>query len=237
MDAGEEGEFPYTDPRIYAAEVVEHMLQINAIKPEHCKAGLQAQRRMSCERLEELLGVIKGCWWTIVMDRLGEGEEAKKAAEKCQKAAILALVGMWNCTSQHVWKIVKSTYQTDAGATVVLRRPLADGAFEFKCCTELHSLYSMAPWGRIALDVEQMRISQAWRVITDHPDCLFVGAHGDGTYFTTTSWDAKDLKDELTESVLFDDGEPVFQIKREDLWKVPNYEQRLADRSLKMTFE
>ena len=80
-----------------------------------------------------------------------------------KKASILALVGLWNSTEQHAWKVITSTHEIDAGSNVRRKRDMGDGVFQFFSSCELISLFSMAPWGRITLDVEQMRISQAIR--------------------------------------------------------------------------
>ena len=49
-------------------------------------------------------------------------------------------------------------------------------------------LYSMAPWRRIALNVEQLRISQAQRAIAGHPELTEVRAHVNELFFLESSF-------------------------------------------------
>ena len=82
------------------------------------------------------------------------------------------MIGLWNCTSQHSYKQFRGFYEIDAGPNVKLRRRMEDGSFIFTSSTELVGLYSMAPWGRIALDVEQLRIAQATAAIAEYPSSI-----------------------------------------------------------------
>ncbi len=70
-------------------------------------------------------------------------------------------------------------------------------SFEFTSSVELVSLYTMSPIGRIALDVEQMRISQAMREMELHETLTVVGAHVDGVYALAVAWN-EDLKFKLS---------------------------------------
>ena len=195
VDAGEESNLPYTGARWYAAEVVQYMLEIKTIQLEHCVAGLEASRHLSPRLLEEYLEIIRQCWKETVYNK--EGEDGRFRAEKVSKQAILSLLGLWNATEQYAWKKTRSTYQSDAGKNVKLRRDIGDGAYEFTSNVELVSLYSMAPLGRIALDVEQMRISQATREMEQHTEITIVGAHVDGVYGLVTALDLEPLKSKL----------------------------------------
>jgi hypothetical protein len=85
------------------------------------------------------------------------GEKELKAF---QKQGVLSMIRLWNQCEQHAYKTVHSDYQVDA-AGAKLRRQLDDGSFVWTCCDTIVDLYSMAPWGRIALDVEQLRVAQA----------------------------------------------------------------------------
>jgi hypothetical protein len=87
-------------------------------------------------------------------------EFTEKELRAFQKQGILSMVGLWNQSQQYSYKTVRSDYQIDA-AGAKLRRQLDDGSFLWTCCGTIVDLYSMAPWGRIALDVEQLRVAQA----------------------------------------------------------------------------
>ena len=185
--------------------------------------------------MEEYFETIKQCWETAVYNK--DGLEGKYRAEKCCKQAILSLIGLWNASEQYAWKKTRSTYQSDAGKNVKLRRDLGDGAFEFTSSVELASLFSMAPIGRIALDVEQMRISQALVEIRRHKELTEVGAHVDGVYCLATTDNLADLKQTMESRYLFTDGSRVFQIKDEPAFKVPTYEQNVEPRSQDWRFQ
>ena len=175
VDAGQEHNVPYSGCSWYAAEVVQYMLNIQTITLSDCKSSLTASRHISTKELAFCFETIQQCWETATYEKWGSKEQAEKNA----KYVILALEGMWNSTEQHAWNKVCSTYQSDAGNNVTSRRDIGDGVFEFTCCTDIVSLFSMAPLGRIALDVEQMRVSQATREIQKHPQLKIAGAHVD----------------------------------------------------------
>jgi len=147
--------FPYTGSRPYAAEVCEWLLDKKIISACHCKFGLRASARVldfeRCVRKFEEMA--EG----LVFESLGGDLERQRWI----KRGLLSMIGLWNSTVQNSYKLCYSKYQVDAGNGVVRRRQLPEGMFEFTTARELIDLYSMAPWGRIALDVEQMRIAQA----------------------------------------------------------------------------
>ena len=235
VDAGEKHRFPYTGARWYAAEVVQHMLQIGAVKLEHCVASLEASRHMEPQALEQHFEFIKMCWEETIYKR--EGPAGKTRAEAVAKQAILSMIGLWNATEQHAWSKTRSTYQTDAGENVKLRRDIGDGSYEFTSSVELVSLYVMSPLGRIALDVEQMRISQALIELERHHTVTVVGAHVDGVFALATGWD-DDLRHKLESAYRFRDGSPVFHIKtKEPISKVPSYKQNEEPRCQTWTFQ
>ena len=92
-------------------------------------------------------------------------------------------IGIWNQQSHYAYRKVHSDYQIDAGAGVKLRRQLDDGSFEWTCCDEIVDLYSMSPWGRIALDVEQLRIAQALDFLSKQKDATILGILVDAVFF------------------------------------------------------
>jgi hypothetical protein len=144
---------------------------------------------------------------------------------------------MFNATEQHAWNKVCSTYQSDAGNNVTSRRNIGDGVFEFTCCTDIVSLFSMAPLGRIALDIEQMRISQATREIQKHPQLKIVGAHVDCVYFLKPLCEESYTLDRLTETHRFPNGESMFHIKNDPPCKVPTWPIKELTKRQPMTFE
>ena len=78
----------------------------------------------------------------------------------------------------------------DAGNGLQRRRQLEDGGFEWTTCEDIVDLYSMAPWGRIALDVEQVRVAQAMDMLNGL-NYKVLGAHVDGVFFESNGIDAK----------------------------------------------
>jgi hypothetical protein len=78
---------------------------------------------------------------------------SEKKRKDYLKGCVLSAIGLWNSTKQFSYKQVQSYYEIDAGRGVKQRKRMEDGSFVFTAFTELVGLYSMAPWGRIALDV------------------------------------------------------------------------------------
>ena len=86
-----------------------------------------------------------------------------------------------------------------------------DGSFIFTSSTELVGLFSMAPWGRIALDVEQMRIAQATAFVQRFPLQLTIaGAHVDGVFIFSREYEQQAILDKIVDDVRFPDGSQMF---------------------------
>jgi hypothetical protein len=182
------GLFPYTGSRWYAAELADYLLAKKIINESCCKAGLRATRHIPSSDL------------TKHIDTLA----AIAGDQKFHKQGILSAIGLWNATKQCVYRKIKSEYQIDAGPGVRSRRPLPDGGFEWTACEEIVDLYSMAPWGRIALDIEQLRIAQAMDILVSGMDCRVLGAHVDGVFFENF----EDVEKKTLDIKRFPDGTP-----------------------------
>ena len=112
-----------------------------------------------------------------------------------------------------------------------------DGTFIFTSSTELIDLYSMAPWGRISLDVEQLRIAQATESLKRHEESLrIVGAHVDGVFFLCCSMEAHQISFDLEHEHMFPDGSPMFHLKNEPTSKVPTWPATDPERSQSLEF-
>ena len=147
------------------------------------------------------------------------------------------MIGLWNCTSQQAYNQFRGFYEIDAGPGVKLRRRVEDGSFIFTSSTELVGLYSMGPWGRIALDVEQLRIAQALAAIAEYSEHLqMVGVHVDGVFLLSYSWVATEIYDKILDSLRFPDGSPMFHMKNEPACKVPTWQQTDVERSQTLEF-
>ena len=120
---------------------------------------------------------------------------------------------------------------------------MEDGSFIFSTCTEIVSLFSMAPWGRIALDVEQMRVAQALETaqkFSEHVDV--VGVLVDGVFIVQHT--DTDIDSQLVAQHLWPDKTPQFQLKQDppdsvrkpmaDL--VPTWKQGNSERLQKLEF-
>ena len=223
--------FPYTGSRWYAAEVCEYMLEKGLINQEDCKAMLRATRHVSGETLQRQLSTIEEVYSHLLFP-------SEKKRKDFVKGCVLSAIGLWNSTKQFSYKQVQSYYEIDAGRGVKQRKRMEDGSFVFTAFTELVGLYSMAPWGRIALDVEQMRIAQAIEAASQNPEHVeVVGAHVDGVFLTCHSIDPVAICDWLVAQHKFADGEPVFQIKDEPVCKVPTWPQDAEHRSQSIDFK
>ena len=215
-----EGLFPYTGPRPYAAEVCEYMLERGTVHVHQCKAMLTATRHVPAERFERNLEVIKA----VYQDALWNCGASK--ADKYVKGAVLSMIGLYNSTKQFCYKQTRGCYEIDAGAGVKSRRRMEDGSFVFTSYTEMVGLFSMAPWGRIALDVEQLRIAQATEFVRRFPVQLsIVGAHVDGVFVFSHDFDQKTILAKIEDNLTFPDGSQMFQIKNEPVCKVPTWPQ------------
>ena len=226
-------DFPYTGSRFYAAEVVQYMLRIGVIREEDCKASLTASRHIHPDQLNVYLESIR----RYVMDACYDHRYEQFEANSICKSVILSLIGLWNCTETHAWKRTTSMYQTDAGKNVKMRRDMGDGSYDFLCSVEVVSLSSMAPWGKIALDKEQMLISMAIRELKRHHELTVVGAHVDGVYFLRPYGDNA-VTEEVLNAHRFPSGEPMFQLKEnEPVGHVPTCAQNAKHRVQELTFE
>ena len=84
----------------------------------------------------------------------------------------------------------------------------------------------MAPWGRIALDVEQMRVAQITDFVARFPAQMsIVGAHVDGVFVFSHDFEQQRILSEIEDTVRFPDGSPIFKVKNEPLCKVPTWLQ------------
>jgi len=215
-----DGLFPYTGPRPYAAEVCEYMLERGTVYVHHCIATLTATRHVPPKLFEKNLETLK----TVYADALYASQASSPDAYT--KGAILSMLGLYNATKQFKYKETQGYYEIDAGGGVRSRRRMPDGSFVFTSYTELVGLFSMAPWGRIALDVEQLRIAQATEFVRRFPAQMsLVGAHVDGVFVFSHDLDQARLLSQIEENLRFEDGSRMFQIKNEPVCKVPTWPQ------------
>jgi hypothetical protein len=236
------GLFPYTGARWYAAEVVEYMLAQGTIRDEHCRSSLTATRHVEAETLQKHLNTIKQVYDRVYFAPAG-GKSAEEVKAQYLKGCFLSAIGFWNSTSNFQYHSTPSFYQGDAGPGLVQRRRVEDGSFIFSTCTEIVSLFSMAPWGRIALDVEQMRVAQALETaqkFSEHVDV--VGVLVDGVFIV--QYTDADIDAQLVSQHLWPDGTPQFQLKQDPKNEgkkpmadfVPTWKQGNSERSQKLTF-
>ena len=221
---------PYTGSRLYAAEACEYLLAQKVITEAHCKASLRATRHVPSEILDKHLQTLKDVCEHMPF-------ESEHQMLRFQKQGILSMIGLWNATSQHAWKQIRSNYQVDAGNGLSRRKQLDDGSYLWTTSEEIVDLYSMAPWGRIALDVEQVRIAQATATLKRFPDDLRIaGAHVDGVFFLCHSFEAVGIYSQIEDEHRFSDGSPMFHLKNEPVCKVPTWTQPDVERAQEIDF-
>jgi hypothetical protein len=215
---------PYTGSRWYIGEVCEDLLDRGVITRSQCKAALRAGTRLSCEKFTEAIEKI-----TQVCSQVSP-------RESFAKNGILAMIGLWNATSQFAWKKVESTYQIDAGSGLKHRHMCEDGSYEFFTGREIVDLHTMVPWGRIALDTEQLRVSQATRLLESYASqgMSIVGTLVDGVFFV---WNSFEPLPDLEWCYRHPDGSRIFKVKEEPIGKVPTHEQSDMTRSQQLTFD
>jgi energy-coupling factor transporter ATP-binding protein EcfA2 len=128
---------------------------------------------------------------------------------------------LWNSTEQSVWKMVKSTHESDAGGPVTRRRELVDGVFECAWCVDLVGPRSMRPIGQIALDMEQVRVAEIldmMKPFEDEKRLQRLGAVVDCVYYQSNEFVI--LQNEVKAAEL-PSGAPKFKIKVEDACRSP----------------
>ena len=231
------GLFPYTGARWYAAEVVEYMLKQGTVFEESCKASLRATRHVESEILQKQLDVIAKVYQHVHFYQSEDGRKtAQQVREDYIKGCFLSAIGLWNCAHSFEYKQVSSFYEIDAGAGVKQRKRLEDGSFLFTTFREKVGLFSMAPWGRIALDVEQMRIAQALETAEKFSDHVSVaGVHVDGIFLLQHT--DQDIDEQLVSQHLWPDGTPQFKLKKEPTTKVPTWPRKDQERSQQIAFQ
>ena len=225
--------FPHTGSRPYAAELCEWLLEHKIITASDCKVGLKASARVmdfekAVQAIERAADEVDGFW-------------NPRDKEQWKKKGLLSMIGLWNSTIQYSYKLCQSKYQMDAGPNVVRRRQLPDGLFEFTTARELLDLYSMAPWGRVALDIEQLRIAQAFDVLRPYEtrfanNFKILGAQVDGVFFAYNGIEPLP-RAEILSKYLLSDNTMAFQIKDQDKKTLPINEWRLKERSMKFEYK
>jgi hypothetical protein len=101
-----------------------------------------------------------------------EADEARTYTEEEivgeYKGLILAMQGSW--TSQHTysWSVCNARYEEDAPAAVHMWRPNADGTRRLMMRNEVLTNKTMFPIGRIALDLEHLRMFEMLQVFNYH---------------------------------------------------------------------
>jgi len=115
--------FPWTGDRWYAAEIAEYLLDNGIISLEHCKAGLCATRHIPSSKLAQHVETIRD-----TCEHMSFANE--REMERFLKQGLLSMIGLWNCQTQHAFRVVRSTHQIDAGPGVRSRKQLEDGTFE-----------------------------------------------------------------------------------------------------------
>ena len=207
------------------------MLEKGLIYATDCKALLRATRHVPSSVLQQHLDMLEEVYRHVQFPT-----ETKR--QKYLKGCVLSAIGLWNSTKQFSYKQIQSYYEIDAGRGVKQRKRMEDGSFVFTSYTELVGLFSMAPWGRIALDIEQLRIAQALEVANQKPDHVqVVGAHVDGVFMMCHSVDPPAICEWMAAQHKWADGEPIFHIKDEPVCKVPMWSQEDINRSQALEFK
>ena len=85
------------------------------------------------------------------------------------KGLILAMQGSW--TSQHTysWRVCNASYEEDAPASVHMWRPNHDGSRRLMMRNELLTNKTMFRIGRIALDLEHLRMFEMLQILKQRP--------------------------------------------------------------------
>ena len=146
------------------------------------------------------------CSWTFE-DRTFTEEEIVGE----YKQLILAMQGSW--TSQHTYSrsVCNAKYEEDAPAPVRMWRPNTDGTRRLMMRSEVLTNKTMFPIGRIALDLEHLRMFEMLQVFKKLPqqpsihgcinDCFMLKGIG------------QEDAEKCCSALLYPDGSPVFKLK------------------------
>ena len=189
------------------------------INLESFKFGLKAKRYTTGNRLDTYYEKIK----TIVTTTMAKHEYfnplepiprrpfTEKEIVNEYKGLILAMQGSWTSQQSYSWSVCNIKYDEDAPAAVHMWRPNADGTKRLMMRKELLGNKTMFPIGRIALDLEHLRMFDMLQVIMQLPvrpaiygcinDCFMLDH--------ITEEDAQKCCQQLT----YSDGAPVFKVK------------------------
>ena len=127
------------------------------------------------------------------------------------KGLILAMQGSW--TSQHTysWKVCNARYEEDAPAAVHMWRPNDDGTRRLMMRDEVLTNKTMFPIGRIALDLEHLRMFEMLQVLKKLPKPPSI--HGCiNDCFMLSGISSEEAK-ECCSTLSYPDGTPVFKLK------------------------
>ena len=127
------------------------------------------------------------------------------------KGLILAMQGSWTAQPIHSWHVCNASYEEDAPAAVHMWRPHNDGTRRLMMRNELLTNKTMYPIGRIALDLEHLRMFEMLQILRQLPTEVTI--HGCiNDCFKVTGIDEKDAED-CCRKLLYADKTPVFKVK------------------------
>ena len=127
------------------------------------------------------------------------------------KGLILAMQGSWTSQHSYSWSVCNARYEEDAPAAVHMWRPNADGSRRMMMRKEVLCNKTMFPIGRIALDLEHLRMFEMVQIIKDMdvPPAIYGCINDCFMLDHITIEEAQDLCDKLK----YPDGTPIFKVK------------------------
>ena len=225
--------FPYTGARSYCVGAVDYMLRGGIITTDNVVYGVRASRLLEPVKLAEAFETIQKAAETGLKDEWSDQPEDREMLLKdFVKLLRLSWIGFCQLTERLEWHEVRSMFVEDNPGNVTRREYLGHGVWAFKACTNVVDLYTMRPYGDIALQMEQCFVHRAMEIMKSIPQAITWGIHVDGLVIDDSSFDLKILEDLLEKPQnRYPSGKPMFQLKPEGGNSLPVWKRRYEERS------
>ena len=241
--------FPYSGARAYCLGAVDYMLRCGVITTDNIVYGVRASRLLEPAKLGQAFQTVEEAirialkdheWNDVGLD--WPAEERKEYREGLLKDFIKLLrlkwIGFCQLTERREWHEVRSMYVADCPGDVTRREYLGHGVWAFKACTTIVDLYTMRPYGDIALQMEQCVMHRAMQLAKSVRGLKTLGIHVDGLFLDEDSFSRSDLEALLEKPEnRYPSGRQMFQLKDAAGTSLPTWKCRYEDRSCALDLE
>jgi hypothetical protein len=189
------------------------MLRREIITTDNIVYGVRASRLLEPAKLATAFETVEEAVKIGLKDEWSDEPENRDAMLK-DFVKLLRLKGIGYCqlTDRKEWHEVRSMYVADCPGDVTRREYLGHGVWAFKACTTVLDLYTMRPYGDIALQMEQCFMHRAMEIVKSITRARTWGIHVDGLFLDDGSFEMNVLEDILAKHT-YPSGKEMFQIK------------------------